>query len=475
MRLLFAASECVPFIKTGGLADVIGSLPQQLQKNEKIDVRVILPLYGEIDEKYRKEMTYLTTFGVQLGWRYQETAIYKLEHHSITYYFIANDYYFARKGVYGYYDDGERFVFFSHAVIQALSHIDYEPDILHAHDWQAALTVSLAHIMQPVAGMKTIFTIHNLKYQGVMPLDTFYDFFNLDPEHIGGLEWNGMLNSLKSALFHADKITTVSPTYAEEIKNHYYGEGLHPLLQERANDLSGIVNGIDTSVYNPMVDQHLYVNYRSAMTKKQENKIQVQRALHLPENRETPLYVSITRLVDQKGLHLIEHILEEFLQEGGQFVVLGTGEPEFEHYFRYLADRYPTQVKALITFDEGLARQLYAAADFFVMPSKFEPCGLSQLISLQYVTAPIVRETGGLKDTIVSYNEVTGEGNGFSFSNYNAHDLLNVLRYSLEIYHSPTHWKQVLKNVSQSVFSWKDSASKYRELYESLKPTFIAN
>lgn len=474
MRVLFAASECTPFIKTGGLADVIGSLPQQLQKSEKVEVRVILPLYEEIDEKYRKKMKYLTSFDVQLGWRNQKTVIYTLKHDQVTYYFIGNDYYFNRKGIYGYYDDGERFIYFSHAVIQALDFIDYEPEVLHAHDWQAALTVALARIMQPIAGMKTVFTIHNLKYQGVMPVNTFYDFFRLEPEHLGGMEWNGMLNSLKSALFHADKITTVSPSYAEEIKNEYSGEGLHPMLQERADDLSGIVNGIDTTVYNPMTDPNLHVNYRSSMIKKKENKVQVQKELHLLEDRETPLYISVTRLVDQKGIHLIERILEEFLQEEAQFVVLGTGEAEFENYFRYLADRYPKQVKALIMFDEGLARKLYAAADFFVMPSQFEPCGLSQLISLQYLAVPIVRETGGLKDTIVPYNEMTGEGNGFSFSNYNAHELLRVLRYSLNVYHSPSQWKQLLKNVNRSVFSWKDSARKYGELYESLKPTFVA-
>lgn len=473
MRILFAASECVPFIKTGGLADVIGSLPKELQSGQ-IEVRVILPLYDEIDEKYHHDMQFLTTFEVQLGWRKQETAIFTLKHDQIQYYFVANDYYFTRKGIYGYYDDGERFIYFSHAVIKALEYIDYKPDVLHAHDWQAAMTVALANIMQPIPDMKTVFTIHNLKYQGVMPLGTFDDFFRLPREHISGMEWNGMLNCLKSALFHADKITTVSPSYAEEIKNPYYGEGLHPMLQQRAADLTGIINGIDTTEYNPLTDEHLYVNYRSSKIKKQDNKILLQKELGLREDRETPLYVVITRLVEQKGLHLLERILEEFLQEDVQFVVLGTGEEQFEGYFRYLAHKYPDQMKALITFDEGLARKLYAASDFFVMPSKFEPCGLSQLIALQYLSVPIVRETGGLRDTIVPFNEISGHGNGFSFTNYNAHDLLHVLKYSLEVYQSEESWKQLLKNVNKSVFRWKDSAKKYKELYESIVPTFIA-
>lgn len=474
MRILFAASECVPFVKTGGLADVIGSLPKELQKNGQTEVRVILPLYDEIDEQYQRELQYLTTFEVQVGWRHQETTIYTLKHDQIIYYFVANDYYFTRKGIYGYYDDGERFIYFSHAVIKALEHIDFKPDILHAHDWQAAMTVALANIMQPVEDMKTVFTIHNLKYQGVMPLGSFDDFFRLPRKHISGMEWNGMLNCLKSALFHADKITTVSPSYAEEIKYPYYGEGLHPMLEQRAGDLVGIINGIDTAEYNPLTDEHIPINYRSSRLKKQDNKLLLQEELGLPEDRNIPLYISVTRLVEQKGMHLLERILEEFLQEDVQFVVLGTGEAEFENYFRYLAHEYPDQVKALITFDEGLARKLYASSDFFVMPSKFEPCGLSQLIALQYLSVPIVRETGGLRDTITPYNEVTGEGNGFSFTNYNAHDLLHVLRYSLEVYHSEEDWKQLLKNVNKSVYRWKDSAKQYKELYESLVPTFIA-
>ncbi|MBU9713808.1 glycogen synthase GlgA [Evansella tamaricis] len=467
-NVLFVASECTPFIKTGGLADVIGSLPQALKEYENMEVRVILPMYDEISEDWRKQMSFQTTFNVPLGWRNQEASLYTLEHNGILYYFISNDYYFTRKGVYGYYDDGERFVFFNQAVMETIYHIDFKPNILHAHDWQAGIAVALAKITQPVEHMKTVFTIHNIKYQGMMTTDVFHDFFNLHPSHLGGMEWKGMLNCMKSALHHADKITTVSPSYAEEIKDPYYSEGLHQILWDRSDDLIGVINGIDTDDYNPMKDPHISVNYKHSRVKKKENKEFLQEKLNLPVDKEIPLYIMITRLVEQKGLYLVERVLDEFLQENVQLAVLGTGDPEFEGYFYHLSERFPDKVAVRLTFDEGLARQMYASADFFLMPSQFEPCGLSQLMALQYKTVPIVRETGGLKDTVFPYNEETGEGNGFSFTNYNAHDLLFVLRYSLSIYYHDTHWDQLLKNVNKSKFSWKDSAHEYAKVYQQL-------
>lgn len=467
-KVLFVASEGTPFIKTGGLADVIGSLPQALKTFEDLDVRVMLPYYDEISEEWKDNMTYLTSLDVQVGWRNQEATIYTLNYQDCIYYFIENDYYFTRKGIYGYYDDGERFVFFCHAVIEALKHLDFQPDILHAHDWQAALSVMLAKITQPVPNLKTVLTIHNLKYQGLMPVDIYDDFFQLGREHIAGMEWNGMLNSLKGGLFHADKITTVSPTYAVEIKNPYYGENLDRIIKDRGKDLIGILNGIDTKEYNPMTDTHLPVNYRTARSKKQENRLLLHEKLNFTYQPEAPLYIMVTRLVEQKGLHLVQHILEDFLQEDIQFIVLGTGEQEFEDYFRYLEDKYPEKVKSLLTFSEALARRLYASADFLVMPSQFEPCGLSQLIALQYKTVPIVRETGGLKDTVTAFNEETGEGNGFSFINYNAHELLHVLHYSLSTYKDEEKWKQLIKNVNKGAFTWKQSAKQYSKLYQEL-------
>ncbi|MDG5787880.1 glycogen synthase GlgA [Evansella sp. AB-P1] len=465
-NVLFVASECSPFIKTGGLADVIGSLPQALKKYERVDVRVILPLYDEIPSEWRDKMKYETSFRVPLGWRNQEASLYSLEHNSIKYYFISNDYYFTRKGIYGYYDDGERFIFFSRAVIEVFPHLDFTPDVLHGHDWQAGIAVALAKIIQPVENLKTIFTIHNIKYQGLMPHDMFEEFFNLPSSHFGGFEWNGMLNCMKSGIFHADKVTTVSPSYAEEIKNPFFSEGLHPILLEKSEDLVGVINGIDTDEYNPMKDSHIEVNYRHSRVKKKENKVALQERLGLPISEEKPLYVMISRLVEQKGFHLIQCILEEFLQEDVQIAILGTGDEEFEGYFSHISENHPEKLKAYLAFDEGLARQMYAAADFFIMPSKFEPCGLSQLIALQYKAVPIVRETGGLKDTVTPFNELTGEGNGFSFSNYNAHDLLTVLHYSLRVYHDDTKWGKLLKNVNKSQFSWKQSAREYVNVYE---------
>ncbi|MCT2534179.1 glycogen synthase GlgA [Aquibacillus koreensis] len=467
-NVLFVASECSPFVKTGGLADVVGSLPQVLQQEENTDVRVILPLYEEVISKWQDKLEWVSSVYVPVGWRNQEANIYQYTHQGIIYYFIGNDYYFSRKGVYGYYDDGERFVFFSRAVIESLAVLDFKPDILHGHDWQAGLAVAFAKILQPIENMKTVFTIHNIKYQGILPLDTFDELFNIPREHIGGMEWNGLLNCMKSGIFHADKITTVSPTYADEIKTPYYGEGLYSILTERQDDLVGIINGIDLDEFNPMKDPHLTSNYKYSRVKKKENKESLQQKLGLPVNPDIPLYVIITRLVEQKGLHLVQTILDEFLQEDVQFVVLGTGDYEFENFFYHAGQRNPDKLVSYLGFDEALARQLYAASDFFVMPSQFEPCGLSQLIALQYKSVPIVRETGGLKDTVFPYNELTGEGNGFSFSDYNAHDLLHVLRYSLEIYHNEEHYKTLLKNVNKSNFSWNDSAKAYAELYNTL-------
>ncbi|MFC3041732.1 glycogen synthase GlgA [Virgibacillus xinjiangensis] len=471
-NVLFVASECTPFIKTGGLADVIGSLPKALKQYEQLDTRVILPLYDEIGQEWHGKMKHLASFDVQLGWRNQQTDVYLLKHEGITYYFIANDYYFTRKGIYGYYDDGERFIYFSQAVIEALSHINFKPDTLHAHDWQAGMAVALARITKPVEGMSTVFTIHNIQYQGVMPIGSFEDFFRLSREHIAGMEWNGMLNCLKSALFHADKVTTVSPTYAEEIQEEYYGEGLAPILRERSNDVTGILNGIDPKEYHPLTDPYLPVNYRTSRAKKKENKLALQKTSGLPQDEEVPVYVMVSRLVEQKGIHLIQHILEEFLEEEIQFIVLGTGEEEFENYFRWLADSYPDKAAAMLTFDEQASRLMYGGADFFLMPSKFEPCGLAQLIALQYKTVPIVRETGGLKDTVTPYNRLTGEGTGFSFSNYNAHELLHVLRLSLNVYQAENDWHLLSQNVNKSQFTWKESAREYKNMYDALTPIY---
>ncbi|BAC12365.1 bacterial glycogen synthase [Oceanobacillus iheyensis HTE831] len=473
-NILFVTSECTPFIKTGGLADVSGSLPQALQEHGGMEVRVMLPLYDEIDRSWKDQFEFVCAFTVSLGWREQTAELYRYRYNDVTYYFIGNDYYFTRKGIYGYYDDGERFVFFSQAIIASLEYIDFIPSVLHAHDWQTGIAVALAKIYQPIEELITVFTIHNIYYQGTMPLTTFDDFFQLGREHLAGMEWNQMINSLKSGIFHADKITTVSPTYAEEILTPYYGAGLEEMLWNRREDLIGVLNGIDLKDYNPAIDKSLPVNYRSARSKKIENRKLLYEEIGLNLKDGVPLYIMVTRLVEQKGIHLVQRILEEFLQEDIQLIVLGNGEQEFEYYFKDIEYRYPDKMITHLHFNESLARRLYASADFLLMPSKFEPCGLSQLIALQYKTVPIVRETGGLKDTIIAFNEITGEGNGFRFANYNAHELLHVLKYSLEIYQQPSLWSVLIKNVNKSKFSWKDSASAYADVYQQLDASSVS-
>ncbi|CAM3854909.1 glycogen synthase [Alkalicoccus chagannorensis] len=469
-HILFAASECTPFIKTGGLADVIGSLPEALQQSGETEVSVILPLYHGMPETYRKELTHCADLVVPVGWRNQEAILHTMSRNGVTYYFIDQSFYFGRQSAYGYFDDGERYVFFSRAVIEALPHIEgRDIDILHAHDWQTGLAVAFTRILRP--DIKTVFTIHNIQYQGWMTHDAFGDLMNLGPEHFPGFEWKNMINCMKAAVFHADKITTVSPSYAEEIKQPYYGEGLDPLLNERAMDLTGIINGIDTDEYNPMKDPYLYSPFKTSRAKKKQNKTALQKDLCLPVDPEVPVYAAISRLVDQKGFHLLERILEEFLQENVQFILLGTGDYQFEQSFAYLAHRYPNKMAAVLKFSEADARRIYAASDFFIMPSKFEPCGLSQLIALQYKSIPIVRETGGLRDTVQPYDETSGEGNGFSFANYNAHELLYTMRYSLLVYHREELWKPLIQNVNRSRFSWKDSAELYNGLYRELAVT----
>ncbi|WP_416151543.1 glycogen synthase [Salipaludibacillus sp. HK11] len=466
-KILFAASECTPFVKTGGLADVVGSLPQALMEEKLAEVRVILPFYNEIPSEWKEKMERIASYNVKIGWRDQQATLFTLKDQEIVYYFIANDYYFTRQGTYGYYDDGERFVFFSQAVMKAFNHFDFIPDVLHGHDWQTGLAVAFAKVSPPIANLKTVFTIHNIKYQGKMPHQAFDDLFNLPLEHFSGFEWDGMINCMKSGLFHADKITTVSPSYAEEIKNPYFSEGLHSVLYNREQDLSGVINGVNTNDYNPSIDPHIAVNYSHSRVKKKDNKEVIQKEFNLSINRDVPLYVVISRLVEQKGFHLLEHIADEFLQHDVQLIILGTGDHEFEHSFSHIALRHSDKMVTLLKFDEGLARQLYAAADFFIMPSMFEPCGLSQLIALQYKTVPIVRETGGLKDTVQPFNAITGKGNGFSFTDYNAHDFLSTLNLSFEIYHDSESWKRLVKNVNKSQFGWKESAKAYTDIYES--------
>lgn len=473
MKVLFAASEAVPFIKTGGLADVIGSLPKELAK-QGIDVRVIIPKYEDIPDRFTEQMETVAVFELQMGWRNLYCGILKLVHEGITYYFVDNEAYFRRRGCYGYGDDAERFAFYCRAVLDSMLHIDFMPDIIHCHDWQAGMIPVLyrAHFSyQPdFAGIKTVMTIHNLKYQGVFGQEKFRDYFALGDEHFSGyaLEMHGGASFLKGGLLYSDFITTVSPTYAEEIQTPYYGEHMDGLLRSQSHRLVGIINGIDYDEFDPMTDPYVEVKYRDSYVKKQQNKLKLQERLGLPVNKDVPVIALVTRLVDQKGLSLIDRVITELMALDAQWVILGTGEYQFEQLFKWAAGRYPDKMSANILFNEELAHQIYAGSDLFLMPSLFEPCGIGQLIAMRYRSVPIVRETGGLRDTVQAYNEETGEGTGFSFTNYNAHDMLYTVERAVSLYRDPEVWSRILANLKKKDFSWRKSAQQYAALYGNL-------
>lgn len=477
MKVLFVASEAVPFIKTGGLADVAGSLPKALQQ-KGVDVRVIVPKYGAIPDHLAASMETIATFTVGFGWRKQYCGLQKAEADGITYYFIDNEFYFRRYGVYGYPDDPERFVYFSAAVVQSLYHMDFMPDVIHAHDWQAALVPFMLRTWYKhdavIGSIPTVFTIHNLRYQGVFGKEQAKDLLGAGDELFGyrGIEFYGAANLMKAALEYSDKITTVSPTYAQEIQTSYFGERLEGLLRYRSGDLVGILNGIDTDSFDPMKDQAVKFPYRDSLDKKRQNKTELQRELGLPERDDVPVIGIVSRLVDQKGFDLIAHVLQEILSEDVQLVVLGSGDPHFEGVFRWATERWPDKLKVWFGFNDGLARRIYAGSDMYLMPSLFEPCGLSQLIAMRYRTVPIVRETGGLKDTVQAYEEETGKGNGFSFSWYNAHDMLYTIRRAIKMYQDQNVWKKIVNNIAKDDkkddYSWAKSAKHYHKLYSDL-------
>ena len=472
-NVLMVAAEAVPFVKSGGLADVIGSLPKALVAGGA-DVRVVLPKYGDIPLAWREKLRPVDSFVVQVGWRRQFCGVETLTHDGITYYFLDNEFYFKRPGLYGYDDDGERFAYFAQATLEALPRLGWKPDVLHCHDWHTAMVPVFlkAHYgwnawYNPI---RTVFTIHNLRYQGVFGYGVLRDLLNLGDEHFhaNGLEFYGAVNYLKGALNYSDFLTTVSPTYAREIQTPYYGEGLDGTLRHRRDALLGIVNGIDYDAFDPMTDPHLAVPYRKSAKKKAQNKAALQRELGLPEREGTPIVSLVTRLVEQKGLDLIAHVLEELLREDLQLVVLGAGEARYEKLFRDAAYHRPGRISTNLKFDEGLARRIYAGSDLFLMPSKFEPCGIGQMIAIRYGTAPIVRETGGLVDTVQPYNQYTGEGHGFSFSHYNAHEMLDTVRFALSMYRDEAHWTRIADNMAKQDFSWTASAKQYLQLYDRL-------
>ncbi|SFI28655.1 starch synthase [Paenibacillus sp. UNC496MF] len=475
MKILFAASEAVPLVKTGGLADVAGALPKALRE-KGADVRVILPKYGTIPHELAEKFEPIATFRVRMGWRNQYCGLLKAELDGVVYYLIDNEQYFKRSGLYGYDDDAERFVFFCHAVVESLFHSDFVPDIIHCHDWQTGLIPFLLktrYRYEPgTRDVKSVYTIHNLRYQGVFGRQLLMDLLGSGEELFGseGIDFHGAGNCMLGGLRYADKLTTVSPSYAQEIQTEYYGEKLDGLLRWRAGDLSGIVNGIDTCLFDPMNDPALAVPYRGSLPRKRKNKLALQRELGLTESEDMPLIGIVSRLVSQKGFDLIEAVLEQILSEDVQLVVLGSGDWHYEQMFRRAEANRPGQVATWFGFNDGLARRIYAGSDLYLMPSQFEPCGLSQLLALRYKSVPIVRETGGLRDTVRAYNEYTGEGNGFSFTNYNAHDLLYTVRRAIGFYRDSETWQRIVANGAKDDYSWTRSAKAYLALYASIVP-----
>ncbi|MDD3242093.1 MAG: glycogen synthase GlgA [Eubacteriales bacterium] len=471
MKVLFASAEVSPFFKAGGLGDVAGSLPDTLCELGA-DTRVIMPLYSTIAAKYRDKMTYLCNFNVPLGWRNQYCGVFTLVHNGVTHYFLDNEYYFKRDYAYGQYDDAERFSFFSKAVLESLTHIGFMPDILHCNDWHTALIPTYLRCfyshLPAYWDIRSIFTIHNIQYQGIYDKSLLGELFGLPADYLSTMEFEGCINLLKGAIETSHIVTTVSPTYAAQIKSPEYAHGLDGILRANDHKLIGIINGIDTREFDPQTDPALPAHFSA---KKPANKLQckleLQKMLGLPQREDVPVVGMISRLVDHKGFDLVEQVMESLVGENLQVVLLGTGEARYEDLFRNMAYRYPDKVSASIAFSNDLAHKIYAGADMFLMPSKSEPCGLAQLISMRYGTIPLVRETGGLKDTVQSFNEFDGTGNGFSFTNYNANDMLYTLRRALGFYHSP-QWKRIVSNAMTSDYSWAESAKAYMGIYSRL-------
>lgn len=480
MQIVFASAECAPFVKTGGLGDVAGSLPAALVR-AGAEVIVMVPKYATIKDKYKAQMEHFSDFYVSLGWRNEYCGLEKLEHDGVTYMFIDNERYFARDYPYGFFDDGERFAFFSKAITESLQHLPegFECDILHCNDWQTALApVFLREFYQGLPlydRVKTVFSIHNVAFQGQFSDTVMEDILGVAhiPAAASQLRCDACsINYMLGALRYADAITTVSPTYANEIKTPEFGEGLDGVLRERSYALQGILNGIDVAGFDPATDKRIAANYTvDDRSGKAVCKAKLQEELGLEVRDDRPLMVMVTRLTRQKGMDLVMYALDRILAGGVQVAVLGTGDRDYEDGLRYFQDKYPGTMAARIEFDPALSQRMYAAADMFLMPSKFEPCGLSQIIAMRYGTLPIVRETGGLKDTVVPYNEFTGEGTGFSFSNFNGDEMGDaVFRAARLFWDNRDAWNQLVTQAMSQDFSWTRSADKYLDLYFFMHP-----
>ncbi len=474
-KILFVASEAVPFIKTGGLADVMGALPKELAA-KGMDVRLVIPKYSLIKDEAKQQMKQVTTGIVNLAWRQLYYGVDEIDMDGVKVYFIDNEWYFKRDRLYGYADDDERFAYFCRAVLTMLPRIGFQPDIIHGNDWHTGmLGVFLKEDFYHddfYKNMKFVYTIHNLKYQGIYPASIMQDIIGL-PQHLfdnGNLECDGCVNYMKSGMVYADYITTVSPTYAQEITYPYFGERLDGYIRSNQDKVVGIINGLDEDAYNPETDPYIAQTYTSkdARAGKRVNKDALRKELGLRIKRGVPMVAMVSRLVEDKGMDLVTRIMDELVEDDVQLVIVGTGDWRYEEAFRDLARRYPTKVSANIMFNEGLAHRVYAAADIFLMPSRYEPCGLSQLIALRYGAVPVVRETGGLRDTVVPFDKYKNQGNGLTFPNFNAHELLFTAKTALGYYEDTALWDHIVKNAMESDYSWKRSAQAYADLYKKV-------
>ena len=476
MKILFAASEVAPFIKTGGLADVAGSLPQALAK-EGHEVKVILPLYEGINGDWRSQMTFVKYFNVTLSWRQVYCGIFSLEREGVTYWFVDNEYYFKRWQMYGHFDDCERFAYFSRAIIETPGQLDWAPDIIHCNDWQTALVpvylLEEKYRIPQLGSTKTVFTIHNIEYQGRYGDQVLEDVIGLDRSYFneGMLAYHRDVNLMKGAIMASSFVTTVSPTYAQELRTPFYAHGLDGVINQQSGKLQGILNGIDTQLYDPAANPGLACNYTFKTLDKGKAvcKQALQQAVGLQENPDVPIIACVSRLVGHKGFSLVTDALHEMMALNIQMVVLGTGDWQYEEAFRHAQSQYPGRFAAQLTYSAPLSTMIYAGADLFLMPSVSEPCGLSQMIAMRFGTIPVVRETGGLKDTVTPYNKFDGTGRGFTFSNISAGDMLWVLREAVDLYHNNKKaWRGLQKESMSADCSWTNSAKQYLDIYQRI-------
>lgn len=470
MKILFAAAEALPFVATGGLADVAGSLPPALNARGA-DCRVVMPLYADIPAELRGRLRFLTSFSVPVSWRQQYCGVLEAEVNGVTYYLLDNEYYFKRAGIYGHYDDAERFAFFSKAVLEMLEYVDFTPDVIHANDWHTALVPiyfsSFYRELERFSQMRTVFTIHNIQYQGKYGREVADDVMGL-PDYIRpAVEYEGCVNLMKGAMMAADALTTVSPTYARELQYGYFAHGLDSVVRLNAGKMRGILNGIDTTLYDPAADACIFANYsKERPAKKSVNKSELQKLVGLPQDKDALVVGMVGRLVEQKGVDLVRYVLGDMMNDHIQLVVLGKGDQKYESFFCEMEHRFPGKLAVDIGFHQDLARKIYAGSDVLLMPSKMEPCGLAQMIAMRYGTIPVVHETGGLSDSVRDCGEEGGTG--FTFQSFNAHDMLGALRRAEGAFVQKTSWRSLVHRAMKSDFSWNGPAGEYLGLYESL-------